>query len=75
VTKLDAIRILCPSSVPLIISTHETATKIAEDHGFEIHDALIIAAALEAGCATLYCEDLQHGQVIQGRLTIRNPFR
>jgi predicted nucleic acid-binding protein len=36
---------------------------------------LIIAAALEAGCATLYSEDLQHGQVIDQRLTIINPFK
>src|SRR5271165_652535 len=31
-------------------------------------------AALEAGCMTLFSEDLQDGQVIAGRLTIRNPF-
>ena len=36
---------------------------------FRIH-----AAALEADCATLYTEDLQSGQVIDGRLTIQNPF-
>jgi predicted nucleic acid-binding protein len=35
---------------------------------------LIIAAALEAGCLTLYSEDLQHGQQIEG-LTIENPFK
>lgn len=33
-----------------------------------------IANALAAGCATLYSEDLQHGQVIDGRLTLVNPF-
>jgi predicted nucleic acid-binding protein len=37
-------------------------------------DALIVAAALLAGCDTLYTEDLQHGQVIEGRLTVVNPF-
>ncbi len=26
------------------------------------------------GCTTLYTEDLQHGQVIEGRLTLINPF-
>lgn len=74
VEALDAIRILCPSPVPITISTHEKALKISEDQGYEIYDALIIAAALETGCATLYSEDLQHGQVIDGELTIRNPF-
>jgi predicted nucleic acid-binding protein len=74
VEALDAIRILCPSPVPITIATHEAALKIAESHSFEIYDALVIAAALEAGCATLYSEDLQQGQVINGKLTIRNPF-
>jgi predicted nucleic acid-binding protein len=43
-------------------------------HGFHIYDALVIAAALEAGCATLYSEDMHSGQLIGGRLKIRNPF-
>jgi predicted nucleic acid-binding protein len=72
---LDAIRILCPSPAPITISTHETALKIAEDHGYEVYDALVIAAALEVGCSTLYSEDLQDGQVIDHKLTIRNPFK
>ena len=41
-------------------------------YGF--YDALIIAAALDAGCIRLYSEDLQHGQQIDG-LTIENPFK
>ncbi len=41
---------------------------------FSFYDSLIVAAALEAGCNTLYSEDLQHGQKIEGRLTIENPF-
>jgi len=76
VTKaLQAIQVLCPSPVPVTISTHEAALKIAIDHGFEIYDALILAAAMESHCSTLYSEDLQDGQVIGRTLTIRNPFR
>ena len=41
---------------------------------FGFYDCLIIAAALDAGCKTLYTEDLQHGQQIEG-LTIVNPFQ
>ncbi len=41
---------------------------------FSFYDSLIVAAALEAGCHTLYSEDLKHGQQIEG-LTITNPFR
>jgi predicted nucleic acid-binding protein len=41
---------------------------------FSFWDSLIVAAALESHCTTLYSEDLQHGQVINGRLTLINPF-
>lgn len=72
---LDAIRVLCPDPVAVSIEAHETALEIAQKHRYEIYDALIIASALQARCEVLYSEDLHHGQVIAGRLTIRNPFR
>ena len=56
------------------MATHDAAVLLAAKHGFHIYDALIVAAALEAGCDTLYSEDMQAGQVIARRLTIRNPF-
>jgi predicted nucleic acid-binding protein len=71
---LDAFRVLCPSALPINLAVHEAALKIAEKHGFGIYDALVIAAALESGCAVLYSEDFQDGQTIDGQLTIRNPF-
>ncbi|MGA7853900.1 MAG: PIN domain-containing protein [Candidatus Acidiferrales bacterium] len=71
---LDAFRILCPSPLPITVQLHESALKIAEQHGYNIFDALVLAAALEAGCTTLYSEDLHDGQIIAGGLTIRNPF-
>ena len=37
-------------------------------------DGLVLAAALEAGCATLWSEDIHHGFVIDERLKILNPF-
>jgi predicted nucleic acid-binding protein len=71
---LDAFRILCPSPLSITIEMHEVALGIAEKHGYNIYDALVVAAALEAGCVTLYSEDLHDGQTIDGQLTIRNPF-
>jgi predicted nucleic acid-binding protein len=71
---LDAIRILCPSPVPITIETHGAALRIAQQYGYHIYDALVAAAALEAKCDTLYTEDMQDGQVIDDRLTIKNPF-
>jgi predicted nucleic acid-binding protein len=71
---LDAFEVLCPSPLPITIETHQAAGRIAQKHSCNIYDALVVAAALEAGCATLYSEDFQDGQAIDGRLTIRNPF-
>lgn len=71
---LDAIRVLCPAPIPLTTDTHDAALRIAVKYGFSFYDALIAAAALEAECTILYSEDLQDGQVIEERLTVRNPF-
>lgn len=59
---------------PLTIETHERGVALARRYGFRIYDSCILASALLAGCTTVYSEDMQHGQVIEGRLTIRNPF-
>ncbi len=53
---------------------YQSALEVQSVRGFSFYDSLIVAAALEADCARLYTEDLQHGQKI-GRLTIHNPFR
>ena len=71
---LAAIRALCPDPVPLTVETHDAALRIASRYRLHIYDALVVAAALEAECTTLYSEDLQNHQVIDGTLTIRNPF-
>ncbi len=74
IEALDAVRILFPSPVSITLDTHEAALKIAQQYGFGIYDAMIAASALEANCSTLYSEDMQDGQVIDSKLTIRNPF-
>ena len=74
-TALQWIRILCSDPVPLTTDTHDEAVTIAEQYGYKFYDSLIVAAALQAGCSTLYSEDMRDGQVIHGTLTIRNPFR
>ncbi len=51
----------------------DNALEIKDRYKFHFYDALIVAAALEAGCERLYSEDLQHGQSI-GALRIENPF-
>jgi predicted nucleic acid-binding protein len=71
---LQWILLLCPAAVAVTIKTHEKAVGVAERYGYRIYDALIVASALEAKCTILYSEDMQDGQVIEKRLTIRNPF-
>jgi len=60
--------------VPLTLAIHERGLDLAERHGFALYDAMIVAAALESGCDVLWSEDMQDGMVVDGRLTIRNPF-
>lgn len=59
--------------VPVTINTHAAAVLLAREHGLSFYDALIAAAAIEAGCDTLYTEDLQHGRTLGG-IAIVNPF-
>jgi predicted nucleic acid-binding protein len=70
---LSDIRALCVVR-PLDAETHELGLDLAERYRFPIHDSLIVAAALRAGCSVLYAEDLHHRQTVR-KLTIRNPFR
>jgi len=55
------------------MSYYSKAMAISERWGYSLYDSLIVTAALETGCETLYTEDLQHGQVIH-ELTLINPF-
>lgn len=50
------------------------ALTLAQKYRYAYYDSLILAAALSAGCETLATEDMQHGQVIEGALTIHNLF-
>ncbi len=60
---------------PLTIDIHEAGLRLAERHGLSTHDAMIAAAALDAGCDTLWSEDMQDGMVLDDHLRIVNPFR
>lgn len=60
---------------PVTAETHETGLDLAQRHGFHVYDAMIVAAALIAGCDTLWSEDMHDGLLVAGRLRILNPFR
>jgi len=70
---LEQFRLSFEAVCPLTLDTQVAAVLLAEDNGLAFYDALIVASAIEAGCDTLYTEDMQHNRAIGG-LTIRNPF-
>ncbi len=49
------------------------ALRLSDRHRLAWYDALILAGALQGKCDTLYSEDLQHNQRVEG-LRIENPF-
>jgi predicted nucleic acid-binding protein len=59
---------------PLTCDLVHAAVRLGARLGYSHYDSQIIAAALAAESAVLYSEDMQHGQVIDGTLTIVNPF-
>jgi predicted nucleic acid-binding protein len=57
----------------LTLQGQALARTFAARYNYSIYDANILASAKLAGCDTLWSEDMQHGQVIEG-VTILNPF-
>ncbi|GHV96283.1 ribonuclease VapC [Spirochaetia bacterium] len=55
--------------------TINAALMIHERWQYSYYDALIVASALAKDCAYLISEDLQDGQIIDGRLQIVNVFQ
>ncbi len=55
-------------------AVNEFGLATAERYGLSIHDAMIVASALQADCGTLWSEDMHDGLVIEDRLRIAHPF-
>jgi predicted nucleic acid-binding protein len=70
---LGTIRAVC-NVEPVTLATHDRGLAINERYGFSLYDSVLVAAALIANTRVLYCEDLQHGQLIDGKLRVVNPF-
>ena len=60
---------------PMTMETHQNGLRLAERYGFSIYDSFIVAAALQAGCDTLWSEDMHDGLLVEHRLRIVNPFK
>jgi predicted nucleic acid-binding protein len=59
---------------PLTIETHTVGLQVARRYRLSIYDSMLVAAALLSDCDTLWSEDMHDGLLIDGRLTVRNPF-
>lgn len=51
----------------------DAALELSADHGLQIFDAIIVAAAVEARCDLILSEDLQDGFAWRG-VIVTNPF-
>ena len=70
---LAGIQALCQVE-DLTPQTHRIGRALAERHGFSVYDAMIVAAALIAGCSTLWTEDMHDGLLVEKQLRLVNPF-
>ena len=70
---LALLRSLCTVE-PLTVETHDRGRALAERYGLSVYDAMIVAAALLAGCTVLYSEDMQDGLVMDKQLRAVNSF-
>jgi len=71
-----ALAVIAELMAPVLSLTadiHAEAVKLARGNSLAFYDALIVAAAADAGCRLLLTEDLQHGRKFGG-VTIQNPF-
>jgi predicted nucleic acid-binding protein len=79
IPKLDTI-IKCNKALRncTIVPTTQTVLnhteKLIARYDLQLFDAIIVATALEANCTILYSIDMHHGLIIEGTLSIINPF-
>ncbi len=77
INPLDAKALLVPlENIETVVVTSPLIRKAADIsilNNISFWDALIVAAANDAGCKTVYTEDLNHKQTIEN-ISIINPF-
>jgi len=59
---------------PFSLREHLIGLAVIERYKLATYDAMLIASALVAECDVFWSEDMHDGLVIDGTLTIRNPF-
>lgn len=70
---LEGIQSLCQVE-DLTIQTHQVGRALAEKYQLSVYDAMIVSAALIAGCTTLWSEDMHDRLLVEDQLRVVNPF-
>ncbi|EAQ02616.1 hypothetical memebrane protein [Pseudooceanicola batsensis HTCC2597] len=70
---LAGIQSLCTVE-DLTVQTHQLGRALAEKFQLSVYDAMIVSAALIAGCTTLWSEDMHDGLLVEDQLRVVNPF-
>ena len=60
--------------VDLTAQTHDVGRALGARYRLQVYDAMILAAALVAGCDECLSEDMQDGLRVEDVLSVRNPF-
>lgn len=72
---INGIAAFATNVLPIELSTYLKASDIRKRYNLSFWDSLIVASALQAGCMTLYTEDMNHGMIVDKKLHIINPFQ
>ena len=59
----------------LSLEISKKAVILKNRYKYSFWDSMILASALDSNCDVLYSEDMQDGQLIDGKLKIINPFK
>ena len=72
----DAVSEICEGCNLILVDddTVQKALDFCEKYKYSDYDSLILASAIESDCRYIISEDLQAGQLIDGKLTIVSPF-
>jgi predicted nucleic acid-binding protein len=72
---LDGIEAVCDEIMIIQRKTINKALNLKDNYGYSYYDCLMLAAALEGNCDTIFTEDMSDGQIIEDQLKIVNPFK
>lgn len=71
---VDAIVRLASTVHATTLESQKLSLSFGERYNIAVFDALMLAIARRAGCTTFYSEDMHNGLVIDGVMTVVNPF-